>query len=357
MTGPPTPGTGAGGERGGLGAATSAPTAVECSNLFVRYGARIAVGGLSFRAHRGEVLTILGPNGAGKTSTVETLEGYRSPDDGHVRVLGLDPVDQHRALIPRMGVMLQGGGVYPMLSPRQALDLFASYYEEPEPGGDLLERVDLRAVAHTPWRHLSGGEQQRLSLALALIGRPEVLLLDEPTSGVDPHGRAAIRQVIADLKARDACVVLTTHELGEAERLSDRVVILRDGTLVAEGSPRELASAAGRETLRFVAEPRLDVDSLSAELGATVVEEQPGEYRVETAPTPRISAALTAWLAQRDVSLTELRTVRSLEEVYLSLVGEGAEDREAGGPTGIGEEAGTAKSLLSGRRPPRRGRR
>jgi ABC-2 type transport system ATP-binding protein len=331
-------------------------TAVECTDLFVRYGARVAVGGLSFRAHRGEVLTILGPNGAGKTSTVETLEGYRSPDDGQVRVLGLDPIDQHRALIPRMGVMLQGGGVYPMLPPRRALELFASYYAEPEPIDALLERVDLRAVAQTPWRHLSGGEQQRLSLALALVGRPEVLLLDEPTSGVDPHGRAAIRQVIADLKARDACVVLTTHELGEAERLSDRVVILRDGTLVAEGSPRELASAAGSETLRFVAEPRLDAASLSTELGATVTEERPGEYRVDTAPTPRVSATLTAWLAERDVSLTELRTVRSLEEVYLALVGESAEPEGDAGGTATGG-AGTQKSLLSGRRAPRRGRR
>lgn len=333
-----------------------APTAVQCTDLFVRYGARVAVGGLSFRARRGEVLTILGPNGAGKTSTVETLEGYRSPDAGRVRVLGLDPVAQHRELIRRMGVMLQGGGVYPMLSPRQALDLFASYYEEPEPTGALLERVDLRGVAHTPWRHLSGGEQQRLSLALALVGRPEVLLLDEPTSGVDPHGRTAIREVIGDLKSRGATIVLTTHELGEAERLSDRVVILRDGTLVAEGSPRELAAAAGSETVRFVAEPRLDVASLSTELGATVTEERPGEYRVETAPTPRISAALTAWLAQRDVSLIELRTIRSLEEVYLSLVGEGAKLGE-GEDEGLAERgARTPRSLVSGRRSPRRGR-
>ncbi len=146
------------------------------------------------------MVALLGPNGAGKTSTVETLEGYRRPAAGRVRVLGLDPRADHRALVPRIGVMLQRGGIYPMLGPRRALELFAAYYAEPEDPEGLLDLVALTEVARTPWRHLSGGEQQRLVLALALVGRPEVVFLDEPTAGVDPEGRLGIREVVAELR-------------------------------------------------------------------------------------------------------------------------------------------------------------
>src|SRR5271166_1256204 len=189
--------------------------AVECDGLVVEYGARRAVDGLSFTASAGEVLALLGPNGAGKTSTVECLEGYRRPAAGRVRVLGLDPRADHRALVPSIGVMLQRGGVYPMLGPRRILDLFAAYYADPEDPGALLDLVGLTGVAGTPWRHLSGGEQQRLSLAMALVGRPRVVFFDEPTAGVDPEGRLAIRAVVAGLARRGVCVLLTTHELAE----------------------------------------------------------------------------------------------------------------------------------------------
>lgn len=309
--------------------------AVVCEDLTVRYGDRVAVDGISFAARRGEVLTLLGPNGAGKTSTVETLEGYRRPSGGRVRVLERDPVSEHRLMIPKVGVMLQRGGVYPMLSPRRALNLFASYYEDPEPTEALLELVDLVHVARTPWRHLSGGEQQRLALALALIGHPDVAFLDEPTSGVDPHGRVAIRQVITTLAQGGACVLLTTHELDEAERLSDRVLILRHGRVVAEGAPGQLAAALGSEQLRFGAPAHLDLAGLSRALGAPAVEEGPGQYRVDVEPSPKVTAALTAWLAERDVGLTQLRTGRSLEDVYLSLVGP---DDADGSPSSSGEE-------------------
>ena len=188
---------------------------------------------------------MLGPNGAGKTSTVETLEGYRRPAAGQVRVLGLDPIADHAALSGRVGVMLQRGGVYPMLGPRRVLDLFAGYYPDPVPADELLDLVGLRAVAATPWRHLSGGEQQRLSLALALVGRPEVAFLDEPTAGVDPEGRIAVRAVVAGLKEKGVCVVLTTHELGEAEKMADRIVILSAGRVVLEGTPHGLTAGAG----------------------------------------------------------------------------------------------------------------
>jgi ABC-2 type transport system ATP-binding protein len=195
---------------------TDTVPAVVVHDLTIRYGTAAdvaAVNGLDLEAERGEVLVVLGPNGAGKTSTIEALEGYRRPTSGRISVLGLDPLTDHRQLTGRMGVMLQRGGVYPMLGPRRVLDLFARYYPDPLGSDALLDLVGLRSVATTPWRRLSGGEQQRLSLALALIGRPQVAFLDEPTAGVDPEGRLAIRAVVADLRRQGVCVVLTTHEL------------------------------------------------------------------------------------------------------------------------------------------------
>jgi ABC-2 type transport system ATP-binding protein len=294
--------------------------AVECSDLVVRYGDLRAVDGLSLSADNGEVVALLGPNGAGKTSTMETLEGYRRPESGSVRVRGLDPVADHRALVSHVGVMLQRGGVYPVLGPRRVLELFARYYPDPEDPAALLDAVSLTAVARTPWRHLSGGEQQRLSLALALVGKPDVILLDEPTAGVDPEGRGAVRSVIAEQRARGACVVVTTHELAEAERLADRVVIVRAGRVLAEGSPGSL-DAGAPASLRFSTSRPIDPAALSAALGAPVVEERPSRYRVD-APAPPSVGALTTWLARHDAELTELRTSRSLEETYLALVGE-----------------------------------
>ena len=249
--------------------------AVQVTGLTVRYGPAgtpAAVDDLDLRAEAGRVLVVLGPNGAGKTSTVETLEGYRRPVAGEVRVLGLDPVADHAALTGRIGVMLQRGGVYPMLGPRRVLDLFGAYYPDPLPTGELLDLVGLTAVAATPWRHLSGGEQQRLSLALALVGRPEVAFLDEPTAGVDPEGRIAVRAVVAGLRERGVCVLLTTHELGEAEKMADRIVILSAGRIVLEGTPRELAGAggAGAPALTFGAPAGLDVTQLAAAVGSGI---------------------------------------------------------------------------------------
>jgi ABC-2 type transport system ATP-binding protein len=249
--------------------------AVECHHLVVRYGATVAVDGLSLSAERGQVVALLGPNGAGKTSTVETLEGYRRPTDGSVRVLGLDPVSDHRRVVARIGVMLQRGGVYPVMGPRRALALFAAYYDDPEDPEELLDVVGLRAVARTPWRRLSGGEQQRLSLALAVVGRPEVVFLDEPTAGVDPEGRLAVRQVITGLRDRGACVVLTTHELPEAERVADDVVIMARGRAVARGTVAELAEAGGEGGIHFEGPVALDLVELATALGggpATVID-------------------------------------------------------------------------------------
>lgn len=294
---------------------------IDVSGLVVRYPAGVvAVDGLSFSASAGQVLALLGPNGAGKTTTVETLEGYKSPSSGTVRVLGLDPVADHARLTPRIGVMLQKGGVYPGIRPVEALRLFASFYESPEDPAGLLDRLGLAAVARTPWRRLSGGEQQRLSLALALVGKPEVVFLDEPTAGVDVAGRQVIREVIAELRARGCCVMLATHELDEAERVADRVVIVDHGRLLAEGTPAELMSSSLRTTIDFRAPAALDVSALSAALGAPVVETRPGEYSVATEPAPATVAKLTAWLAEHDLALGDLRAGRqSLEDVFLRL--------------------------------------
>lgn len=309
-------------------AAPHAGAVIEVRGLVVRYGDLTAVDGVEFSARDGEVVALLGRNGAGKTSTVETLEGYRRRSAGSVRVLGLDPgvAAQARALTGRIGVMLQRGGVYPGMGPREAVRLFASYYDQPEDPADLLDRVGLRAVARTPWRRLSGGEQQRLALALALVGRPRVAFLDEPTAGVDPQGRIAIRNEIARLRAGGSCVILTTHELEEAERVADRIVIVDRGRVVASGTLAEL-TATGTTGLRFEAPPGIDVQALAAVLAAPVREISPGVYAVGAESTPAATAALAAWMAERDLPLASLRSGReSLEEVFLRLTGALAED-------------------------------
>ena len=293
-------------------------------DLVVRYGDVVAVDGVSFSGEEGAVLALLGPNGAGKTSTVETLEGYRRPSAGSVRVLGLDPVRDRRALAPSMGVMLQRGGVYPGMNARQALRLFGSYYSSPVGVDELLGRVGLGAVAGTPYRRLSGGEQQRLSLALALVGRPRVAFLDEPTAGMDPAARQTLWGVVRTLRDEGACVVLTTHYLEEAERLADWVVIVDHGRVVQAGTPAELMSSGVGSEIRFGGPAGIDVAGLGAALGGAVREERPGEYVAFVDASPAHVAALTAWLAARDVPLADLRAGRqSLEDVFLRLTSGG----------------------------------
>jgi ABC-2 type transport system ATP-binding protein len=297
--------------------------AVEVEHLVVRYGSLVAVDGVSFDADAGEVVALLGPNGAGKTTTVETLEGYRRPDGGAVRVLGLDPWTDHRSLTARIGVVLQRGGIYPIMSAERAVRLFASYYEDPRDPDELLDLVGLRSVAHTPFKRLSGGEQQRLALALALVGRPSVAFLDEPTAGVDPAGRIAVRDVVAGLRAAGVCVILTSHELDEVQRMADRVVIVDHGKVVAAGRQGEIQG--GAEELRFAAEPGLAVDELAERLGVPVTEGPPGEYLVAAPPAPALVASLTAWLAERNLALGDLRAGRQrLEDVFLRLTGSAA---------------------------------
>ncbi len=302
---------------------STAVPAVVVDRLVVRYGDLTAVDHLSFAAEAGQVTAVLGPNGAGKTSTIETLEGYREPTSGVVRVAGLDPIAQHDEVVERIGVMLQDGGVYPGIRAIEAVRLFTAFYGKraSTPPGELLASVGLTDRARATWKQLSGGEQQRLSLALALAGDPEVAFLDEPTASVDVAGRQVVREVIRRLADRGSAVVLTTHELDEAERLADKLVIIDHGRLVGEGSPAELRRTAGPvDEVRFAASPGLDVANLTEVLDAPVREATRGEYVVDAAGTPALVADLTAWLAARDEPLADLRAGRQrLEDVFLHL--------------------------------------
>lgn len=300
---------------------------IAVSQLSVRRRGVLAVDSVSFAARAGQVTVLLGPNGAGKTTTVETLEGYLRPDQGDVRVLGLDPARQRAELSPLLGVMLQEGGIYPPMAPARAISLFASYYADPLDVDELLGVVGLSDVARVPAKRLSGGQRRRLALALALVGRPRVVFLDEPTAGVDPEGRLAIRGVIERLREEGVCVLLTTHELEEAERLADHLVLLRAGKVVADGTPAELLGGAGE--IQFTAVAGLPTEELATRLGADVREERPGEYRIARAPDPAALAGVTTWLAERGVALGELRGGRRrLEEVFLELLVEETQSRE-----------------------------
>ena len=315
--------------------------AVEVSDLRIDYGSTRAVDGLSFSAGAGEVTVLLGPNGAGKTSTVEALEGYRRPTSGSVRVLDLDPLADHRSLAPSMGVMLQAGGVYSGIRPLEALRLHAAFYAEPDDPHALLDRVGLGDLRRSTWRQMSGGEQQRLSLALALVGRPLVAFLDEPTAGVDVRGRQLVRSVVRELADDGACVVLTTHDLAEAERIADRVVIVDHGRLVAEGTPAELVTAGQGHEILFGAPTGIDTADLALALGGAVVETRPGEYRAEIEATPAHVASLTAWLARHDLPLADLRAGRqNLEDVFLRLTSD--HDAQGDDDTGPSDRSGGA---------------
>jgi ABC-2 type transport system ATP-binding protein len=243
--------------------------------------------------------------------------------------------------------MLQQGGVYTGIRPPEVLHLFAAYYDDPADPDELLERVGLGDRRRRTWRQLSGGEQQRLSLALALVGRPEVVVLDEPTSGIDPAGRQVVREVIRSLRDEGTSVLVTTHDLAEAERLADHVVIIDRGRVVADASPSELVDATGADHFRFGAPGGIDVAALAAHLGQPVREERAGEYLVGAPPAPATVAALTAWLAEHDLPLADLRAGRqSLEDVFLRLTADTAAPVVDAGP---GRRAGRSRRARRGR--------
>jgi ABC-2 type transport system ATP-binding protein len=300
--------------------------AISAAGLVKHYGATRAVDGLTFEVARGEVFGLLGPNGAGKTTTVEMLEGYRSPDAGTARVLGLDPVGDATQLRPRIGVMLQEGGLYPGLKPLELLRLFAAYYDDAESPDAMLDLVGLRDTVRTPVRRLSGGQAQRLSLACALIGKPDVVFLDEPTAGMDPHARSTTWQMVRDLRDRGVTVLLTTHAMDEAEQLCDRVAIIAGGKVAALGSPAELTRHAVSEEIWFATEPGLDCALVAKALGldaAAVSEDRVGEYVVRAAGSPARIADLACFLRDQNVTLAALQSGRrTLEEVFLQITAE-----------------------------------
>ena len=316
-----------------VGAADGPDVAITVRGLVKRYAGRAVVDGLDLTVRRGEVLALLGPNGAGKTTTVEILEGYRRADEGEVRVLGLDPAQDAPALRQRVGLMLQSGGVYQHGRPRELIHLFAAFYREPMDPDGLLEQVGLAHLANRPYRVLSGGERQRLALALALVGRPELAILDEPTAGMDPVVRAQTRELIAGLRRSGVTILLTTHDLGDVEVLADRVAIIARGRLLAEGDPISVAATGEAQLRATFARPLVaaEVADLRAALPAFRTVELPaGIAVIGGAADPGVAATIAVWAARNGVAIVALGTGgQSLESRYLALVGR---DSSGGGP-------------------------
>ena len=297
---------------------------VRLRGVSKRYGSTTAVDHLDLEVQRAEVLALLGPNGAGKTTTVEMCEGFVTPDSGSIEILGLDPVTDNARLRERIGVMLQGGGGYPAARAGEMLALVAAYSADPLDPGWLMETLGLTDAARTTYRRLSGGQQQRLALACAVVGRPELVFLDEPTAGMDAHARIVVWDLIDGLRRDGVTVVLTTHQLTEAEQLADHLVIIDHGVAVAKGTPAELMGRGAENQLRFSAPPKLDLTLLISALPEDYLatEIAPGEYLVEGRIDPQVLATVTAWCARLDVLTTDMRVEqRSLEDVFLDITG------------------------------------
>jgi ABC-2 type transport system ATP-binding protein len=303
----------------------SAAPAVLVRGLVKRYGRAIAVDGLDLRLPAGAVLALLGPNGAGKTTTVEVCAGGLAADAGEVRVLGVDPRGAPEALRARIGVMPQGGGAYPGVHAAEMLRLVAACSAHPLDVGWLVEVLGLGSCARIPFKRLSGGQQQRLALACALVGRPELVFLDEPTAGMDPQGRRLVWELVEALRRDGVAVLLTTHLMEEAEALADEVVIVDHGRVVAKGSPAELTTASGeQQELRFRARPGLDLGSLVAVLPAGYRADEPaaGRYLVQGRIDPAVLSAVTSWCAGQGALADDVQVARrSLEDVFLELTG------------------------------------
>ncbi|WP_225723438.1 MULTISPECIES: ABC transporter ATP-binding protein [Corynebacterium] len=299
---------------------------LELNHVVKAFGSHTAVNDLSLTVHAGEVVALLGPNGAGKTTTVEMCEGFQKPTSGSVTVFGLDPHAQTDEVRRRIGVMLQGGGAYPGIHVGEMLNLVASYSRNPLDTEWLLHTVGLERHVKTPYRRLSGGQQQRLSLACALVGRPELVFLDEPTAGLDAQSRIAVWELIRALRRDGVAVVLTTHLMDEAEALADHVAIIDRGSLVAFGTPAEMTAGTSQsQSLTVVVDQELDETALNAQVSPASIEEiKPLHYEFTT-PGPVSPAHVTALAQAIESQGVLIRSLsvdrRSLEDVFLSMTG------------------------------------
>ena len=295
--------------------------AVAVSELVKDYGAVRAVDGVSFEVEQGEVFALLGPNGAGKSTIVEILEGHRTRTAGTALVLDTDPASAGASFRDRIGIVLQSSGIDPELTVREAIDFYGAAYSRPVPTGELIELVELEEKADARISTLSGGQQRRIDMALGLVGDPDVVFLDEPTTGFDPAARRRGWELVARLASEQRAVLLTTHYLDEAETLADRVAVLAKGRIVAEGTPAELRAQAGSALIRFAVPDRAEpVAGLLAPISGAIVGRDRQVEITTDAPTADL-AHLTGWAAERGFELEGLTvSTPSLEDVYLSLV-------------------------------------
>ena len=295
-------------------------TVISVRDFTMSYGDVEAVRGIDLEVERGEVFAFLGPNGAGKTSTVEMLEGYRRRSGGDVSVLLEDPQTGNREWRERIGIVLQASKLDPYLTARESLGLYAGYYRKPRPVDEVLELIGLREQADTRARKLSGGQQRRLDVGMALVGDPDLLFLDEPTTGFDPLARRQAWDVIAELRELGKTIFLTTHYMDEAQRLADRVAIIARGEIVASGTPEDLGDRESEPTtISFRLADGLDVGDLPERLGELSASGN-GAVSVRTATPVQVLNTLTGWALERGVDLEGLEVNRpSLEDVYLEL--------------------------------------
>ncbi len=301
---------------------------IEVRGLRKSYGPIEAVRGVDLRVMKGEVFALLGPNGAGKTTTVEILEGHRDRTAGEVSVLGYDPGRNDRGLKERIGIVLQSTSVEPYLTVEETIGLFRGYYPHPLPLQEILDVIGLEEQRRTPVRRLSGGQQRRLDVAIGLAGNPELLFLDEPTTGLDPTARRGVWEMIKNLRSLDKTVLLTTHYMDEAEFLADRVSIIVRGKNAVEGTPAELVQQAGAMTIRFRVDPRLG--SVPAGLGVEATDDK-GRYMLTTDTPTHGLHQLTSWAVAQGIELEELLVERqSLEDVFVELVHTLEMEQEAG---------------------------
>ncbi len=300
--------------------------AIEVRGLRKSYGQVEAVRGIDLSVSKGEVFALLGPNGAGKTTTVEILEGHRDRSAGDVSVFGYDPGRNDRALKRRIGIVLQSTSVEPYLSVEETINLFRGYYPHPLPLEQILEAIGLREQRRTRVKRLSGGQQRRLDVAIGLAGDPELLFLDEPTTGFDPSARRGAWEMIRNLQSLGKTILLTTHYMDEAEHLADRVAIMVDGEIVAEGPPSDLSQRDGSVTIGF----RIASGSgaLPEDLGAEQTGNS-GRYTITTSTPTRSLHELTGWAVEQGIELQELSVSRpSLEDLFIELANPQAKDGE-----------------------------